>query len=405
MLYKLLYILFIISISFGGNLHIVGTTPRQVAAVVMLLLCILNFRIIRPYLKCFFKLYIAYLVIALILAYLDDYAVAFGKTLLSQHLVAMASMGAIIVYYNKYKSFDLIIWTFVFCGLANAIVCILQYLVNPIGLAIGYIFIGQEEGQAVRHMEQLSDGSGSGYLLGMRGDAVHNGYFQMIMPFLLTHLYRKYDWSKSFILKSAYYLVLALFFIVILLIQERSCILIAVCVFLLYLKNAFTLLNSSKKAKYILSGLIMLCIVSYFAIPYFEEYLLDSRFMAEDSGLRSGLLVACADFIPQHLFLGGWNTFCTKYVFPPHNIFLNSLIEAGIFGFFIALVLYFRQLKMSWSIPKLDENILIIYAFIAYTLNSQLHNDSILTGDVIVWTLWGIVMCVYFNYKLLLVRK
>lgn len=60
----------------------------------------------------------------------------------------------------------------------------------------------------------------------------------------------------------------------------------------------------------------------------------------------------------------------------------------------------FKQIKIALSITRNNRSILICYTFLAYTLNSQLHNDSILTGDAIVWMLWGMVLAIYMNQKL-----
>ena len=403
MWFNLLYVLFVFAVSFGGSIRFAGVTPRQVAAVMMFCICISNYKIIRPYFKYFLSLYLSYLLIAFISAIFDGFASSFFRSLISQHLVAMVCLGAIVVYYHRRGNFDVIIKAFIVCGLINAAVCLLQYVGHPVGIGIGYLFIGENDLQANRHMEQLVDGTGSGYLLGMRSDAVHNGYFMMIMPFLLLHLYKN---SQSKLLRPIetllFITLLILFCVVILLIQERSCILIVACVFLLYLRDIFKRANTSRKVKFIFTALIGFSVLLYVALPYFIDYLSESRFSGESSGIRTMLFKGCLEFIPSHPLLGGWNSFLLKYDFPPHNIFLNACVEAGLIGFIIAFRLYVKQIKIAYSIPKNSRNVLIYYTFLAYTLNSQLHNDSILTGDVIVWMLWGMVMAIYCDTRLLI---
>lgn len=400
-IFKILFLAFTFAISFGGTIRFGGITPRQAITLIMIIVCSINFNTIKPYLKYILPLYLGYLFIASISAYFDGFLSDFARTLISQHLVAMVCCTSMLIYYKKAGNFDLVVKGFLLCGILNAIVCLLQYAGNPLGMAIGYLFIGGDDYQANRHMEQLIEGVGSGYLLGMRSDAVHNGYFMMIMPFLLIHYYKNLNLRHFKLIKTV--LLVALFFllaVVILLIQERSCILIFVFVFLLYLWCVFKLGNQLKKLQYIFTFLFFGGLLLYFALPPFMEYLSESRFITSDQGIRNKILSGWLEFIPSNLLLGGWKTFLIKYDYSPHNIFLNACVEAGIIGMVLTIALYFKQIKIALSIPRNNSNILICYAFLAYTLNSQLHNDSILTGDAIVWMLWGMVLAIYMNQKL-----
>lgn len=396
MFLNLLYLLLSFAISFGGTIRIGGITPRQVMSVVMFLICLRNYKDFKPYLGSFLPLYFSYLCLALISAFFDGFVGDFIKTLVSQHLVAMVCCASMLVYYKRKGNFDVIVNGFLFCGFLNAVVCLMQYVDNPLGVGIGYLFIGENDYQANRHMEQLVDGTGSGYLLGMRSDAVHNGYFMMIMPFFFIHFYKQMKKIKfKFIKKVLLILGLIFLFTVILLIQERSCILISVLVFLLYLWKIFKCSNPSKQMQYIIVSSIFMGLLLYFALPPFIEYLSDSRFTSSDSSVRTNIFNGCIEFIPSNLLLGGWQTFIAKYDFPPHNIFLNACVEAGILGLIIASVLYIKQIRIALSVSHYNRNSLICYAFLAYTLNSQLHNDSILSGDAIVWILWGMALAIY----------
>lgn len=395
-MFKLIYLLLTIAISFGGTIRFGGITPRQAMAVIMLIICILNINTIKPYFRFYLPLYFFYLCLAFLSSYFDGFAPVFARNLLSQHLVAMVCCASMFVYYKREGNFNIIVNGFLLCGLINAVVCLLQYIGNPIGVIIGYLFIGEEDLQANRHMEQLIEGSGSGYLLGMRSDAVHNGYFMMIMPFLLIYFFQQLKINNFKLIKDTFLLFsLILLFAVILLIQERSCILISALVFLLFIWRIFKKSNNSKKTKYIFLTLTALLLLSSFVLPAFWEYLSESRFSTNDSGVRTILLNGCIEFIPSNFLLGGWQSFIEKYDFPPHNIFLNACVEAGIIGLIVAVILYFKQIKTVFLISQNNRNIMICYAFLAYTLNSQLHNDSIMTGDAIVWILWGMVLSIY----------
>lgn len=104
------------------------------------------------------------------------------------------------------------------------------------------------------------------------------------------------------------------------------------------------------------------------------------------------------EFISNNFLFGGMSSFLKQYTIHPHCILLNAFVETGIFGFIITLILYSKQIFCAYNLTKISGASLVIYAFIAYTLNSLLHNDSIITGDAIVWILWGMVLCYKFRY-------
>ena len=229
---------------------------------------------------------------------------------------------------------------------------------------------------------------------------MHNGYFMMIMPFLLIQFFKQLNNSNHKLIKGILLLTsMILLFAVILLIQERSCILISALVFMLYLWRSYKAGSKAKKLQFVLVSFVAICLLLYLVLPSFLEYISESRFSTSDGGVRKLLLRGCIEFIPSNLLLGGWQSFIAKYDFPPHNLFLNACVEAGLFGFVIASVLYIKQIRIALTIPHNNNNCSICLAFLAYTLNSQLHNDSILTGDAIVWLLWGMVLSIYKEYE------
>ena len=59
-----------------------------------------------------------------------------------------------------------------------------------------------------------------------------------------------------------------------------------------------------------------------------------------------------------------------------------------------------NQAKISTYLLKRKANLLITLAFIAYTLNGFFHNPAIVTGDAMVWILWGMVVYSYKSYKI-----
>lgn len=391
---KVFYLFFVIAISFGGNFHLGIVTPRQIAAVFMTLICAIHFSVIKNYINKYVFLYLFYLLFVAISSYYDNSIDKFLRNLVAQNFVAIACYGSIIYYYHKTHSFNVILYCLLFCGIINMVVCLLQYVGNPVGFQLGYMFIGADEVMANRHMEQLMDGTGSGYLLGMRGDAVHNGYFQMIMPFLLTYTYLRCS-KKNMIYKAVFYILLLFLFVTILLIQERSCILFSLGVYGIFVYKNFKKVSSERKIATVFLIAIFALILYSYVYEIIDSYLQNSRFENRDDNLREALLNNTLTYIENNPLLGGMASFMRKTGFPPHNIFLNAFVEAGIFGFILSIIIYVGQLKTTKKIIGQPQTEMIAYTFIAYSLNSLLHNDSILSGDAIAWMLWGMIFAIY----------
>lgn len=399
MLYKIIYFLFIIAISFGGNYHIGAFTIRHFFTVIMAGICLGNIKYIKKYNSFFIVLYFLYLFFVGLSSYFDDSVSDFIRLFFSQHIVALICYFSIAIYYERVKNFNVIIYSFVICGVLNMIVCFMQQLGMPLGFDLGYLFITEADERAITHMTHIENGDYEGfhYLIGMRANVVHNGYFQMIMPFLLSFIYFKSN-NKNKMVKLFYGLTFILFEVCIFLIQERSCILFSILVLLFAFYHVFKSSSNSQKIKYIFLT-IFLCIISLYTVVSYS-ILSQSRIFEADSGIHSYLLSSSLSFIYNNWEFGGMNSFLNLYGGYPHNILLNAFIYAGIFGFIICCILYFKQLIVAWKLLSyLNVNSCIIYAFLAYTLNSFLHNDSIISGDAIVWILWSMVYVIFKGYS------
>lgn len=394
---KILFVLFVIALSFGGNFHLFAITPRQFMTIVMFIVCSINYNIIKKGFNRIIGFYLFYLFLLYLSSLNDDNLNVFWRNLLSQHFVALVSFSAIIYYFHRFKNVDLIVSTLLICGILNMLVCYLQYIGDPLGFFLGYLFISNEDVSANRHMELLAEGNGVGYLLGMRGDAVHNGYFQMIMPFLLIYVHNKFRLAgkNEIISKILFVILLTLLIVVVLLIEERSCILFMLFIFVFYLLKLYKSFSARKKSVVFIVLFFGIVVLFSYIMPVLSDYLLNSRFADSDDSLRSSLLAKSFSFIKENLLLGGMKSFLKIAGYPPHNIFLNSFVEAGVFGFVISLIIYFSQISLGLKLTNISNHMLLGYAFLAYTLNSLLHNDSILSGDVLAWLLWAMIFSLY----------
>lgn len=403
MLFYLFYIVFLVSMSFGGPFHIGPTTPRQVMAFLMLCYCIFNISLIKKYFNKYILLYFGYLFCLFASSLFENTLDTFVRNFISQHMVAIVCYFSAVLYYEKEHNLNTCIYTILGCGIINMFVCILQYTLHPLGIELGYLFIQNEESIANRHLEQLIDGTQGiyYYLIGLKADAVHNGHFQMIMPFFALYLYRSFSGIKKFFINRFLIIVLLIaLIIVIFLIQERSCFLFFLLVFAFYVFIDFRSQNSANKILFLILCLA-LCLGTIIIVgPNIEHLIANSRFSADDPNIRTILWSNAIEYGYNHLLVGEPTGYIEQNGFPPHNIFLNALIFSGVFGLLFASILFVKQLIVAYKVSLIENpSSLISLAFIAYSLNSLLHNDSIISGDAFAWLLWGMTFSIFFNEK------
>lgn len=219
----------------------------------------------------------------------------------------------------------------------------------------------------------------------------------MIMPFLLIYVHNKFRLAgkNGIISKILFVILLTLLIVVVLLIEERSCILFMLFIFVFYLLKLYKSFSARKKSVVFIVLFFGIVVLFSYIMPVLSDYLLNSRFADSDDSLRSSLLAKSFSFIKENLLLGGMKSFLKIAGYPPHNIFLNSFVEAGVFGFVISLIIYFSQISLGLKLTNISNHMLLGYAFLAYTLNSLFHNDSILSGDVLAWLLWAMIFSLY----------
>lgn len=399
MVYKIIYLLFVISISFGGNIHFLGVTPRHIMVVVMAMLCIANLRILKKYCNNFINLYLIFLFFSFVSFTIDGFLNIFLRNLIAQHCVAIVCYFSTCFFYDKFKSFKFLIVSFLLCGIINALVITLQYMHHPVAIFLGSLFV-EEESVASRHLELLEQGEGM-YCIGLRGDAVHNGFFQMIMPFFLAYFYLSSPQKKHILYKLLCFSLLLILFISVYFIQERSCIILVVIGFVYYIFRYYKKASPSSRFRLFSISIIIGVTLFVFFFSSLQTVLSESRFNADEPNVRVSLFLQWINYIQTHFLFGGMNTFILFYGTPPHNIVLNSFLQAGVIGFLFGIFLYSRQIILSIRLRDLNmSNTILVYAFIVYSLNSLFHNDSILSGDAICWILWALVVCQQsrFNY-------
>jgi O-antigen ligase len=138
----------------------------------------------------------------------------------------------------------------------------------------------------------------------------------------------------------------------------------------------------------------------------FSGIMKESRFAEmgiKDTG-RENIYSKTIDYLMDHPFIGGLHRLRAKYGIYPHNLFINAFAFGGFVGGVAILLILFWQIKPLWRVLRrkiADTNPVCFFtglAYVAYTLNSLVHNRSIVTGDEVIWMLWGLFYFEYLKY-------
>ena len=106
------------------------------------------------------------------------------------------------------------------------------------------------------------------------------------------------------------------------------------------------------------------------------------------------------DFIKENLMFGG-QLKSGEYllsngasVSSSHNFILNAFVYSGVFGAVILVYLFIKLLIncIAYLINNNKPTLYIAIALIIYLLNSLTHNKSLVTGDEVIWILFGLLI-------------
>lgn len=384
---KILYMIFVASIMVGNGIYFGPCTIRQYCAIYFVIYIFYNIlfckkqnigdysRLIIPY--------IVFITLYGISSYLNGSFSIYIKQVIALYLVAITAYYTTIIIINKYHSYDLFLKSFIIVGLINATVNIMQYFGINIGFMAGEIFIDFNELTNLSHFQRLVEGDNT-YTFGIMGDIVYNGYYSMILPFVLLIKYKNRNILFKYVI-----VIFALFSLFV--VGERSSFGITLILLIYYLYKRI------KKSPLFIFVIIIVSTLIIFYISDFlnSEIIQNSRWVTTEGNVREGINNAIIPFIDNFFLIGNRVEFIKLTGWPPHNVIASGFIYAGFFGGCIILYILIVQILKSIKVIKSNQHILITLAFLAYTFNGFFHNPAIVTGDVMIWILWGIVYCSY----------
>lgn len=389
--------LFVICSLVGGSIQLGPTTIRVYASCLLILYLITkrNYKHIhvdsKPIIVYLIFLFITLLAKLFSMTFFGtgvDETQVFFKRLLSLYLVGIVGYYG-IAYIATTRTLLLQIFTIlVIIGCVNAIASYLQYIGNPIGIRIALIF-SSGEGDYMRAYLMLTESAQKAKFVvpGIFGHGAINGYMNSALGVLpIYYIFQRN--SKLRLLGMISFLILVIGSYVT---QERSGFGLLL-LFSLYLFYKLT----NGKIKYIF----------IFSLPFllilFSENIIDFLY-SNDFGRysdfgefedRNKLIIDALSFIKNNWLFGGEEFYNSLGYVTPHNFFLHALIFSGILGLVAISLLFFKMLKDSYIVLKQVSNKKLISIYVAsalsiYLLNGLFHSGSLITGDVLIWILYG----------------
>lgn len=385
MRFKCLYVLFIIATTLYANTQLISfVTPRHIFTGILFLFCMCEEK--KLYSDKYFNLYLVFVFFFGLSSLLTGYFSSFFNHLLSFTLVAYVSYWSTIVLLKKYNALSIILYTILALGFFDAVVSIGQFLYIPQITSLPDIMYIHIDSEYIENSTSMSDLLGL-TVPGIMVNDVYNGYFLGVASIFSLYLFRKGISLTGIVILGV---ILIGGFVT----QERTPF---YCSILVSVYVLFRILNSVKSnIKYVLSFVFVIVII-YGSSTLFE-YLSssDSRFaLGMNTTQRDIIYQNALAFIEDNWAFGGFYYLLNTEHFAPHNILLNAWIYGGVFGLISITILLYRQIKTTiiQSIIKfqfVDYGVVICsLSYLAFTANSIMHNKSIVTGDALIWILWG----------------
>ena len=344
----------------------------------MLLFCLKEDK--KFFIDKYFWIYLIFIFFFGLSSALGGHVDKFFNYLMGFYFTAYIGYWSTKILLQKYKGERLFFTTLLSIGFIDAIVTYTQafnidfftpYL-NLFHLTVDEEFLSQLGG-----VYEFN----SAVIPGIMMSPVYNGYFLMVMTIL------SFSFSKRSI--SLFSIIPVLFFLSSsFLVQQRAAFFISL------LFTFFILIRFSNKqisgARLFFTRLLLISISILGVYLLLNSSIFESSrygILEMDSTGRDEITRLSLDFLRENIIIGG----IFDFGIAPHNIVLSALVYGGLFGGIALFVLMFMQVKTSIVALKYSDGTMTLLAcsYLAFTANSILHNSSLVTGDLLLWILWG----------------
>lgn len=234
-------------------------------------------------------------------------------------------------------------------------------------------------------------------LPGMFDNGVHNGYFLGVCSVLsIVYVLKK---GKIWLSVLPVYFLIGLFCC-----QQRGPLIISVLILLFGLFAIFRQANTFSRVLIVVLSLVLVGYAGAFLSFSDAMGLRYSTTGLEGTG-RNYIYANTLDYISSHPIISNYYELLDEKGNAPHNLFLNAYVYGGLISFILISCILVIQAKHWFNLMKSGfKGVNSFYyafalAWLGYTLNSLMHNRSIVTGEPIIWLLWGVmVSCPYLIY-------
>lgn len=332
------------------------------------------------------QLYAIYLVVFYICTFFNGDEDMGRNSLTIQYLSCIFIFLAISYNVPSLQVIKKIINVLAILSLVNCIITVLQFYNNSIGWGIWTFLNADMLIEANNQLQNINSGqeinAGGTFCPGIFPTQVFNGYVLASLGVICACPYPQIkNWKKlHFIVATA--TLIALFCA-----QQRM----AFYIYVLFLAYLFY-----KKHKIITIFILIAALFSYSYISDIMTAETLGRFANAQDSLREKLYSSAITYLQENIIVGGRLAYIQINKLSVHNIFLNAFLYGGIFGGIIILIIYFRMCFKAIRIIIRRNNQTVSTALaiglLSYNLISLTHNNSLLTGEPIIWIMYALML-------------
>ena len=391
MRFKILYVAFILICILYPNIIIFGPISyRHIISLIMLVVCILEG--FKP--DVYLYLYYGFLLFLGISSIATGFSGVFFNKLFGTYIPIVAAYAATYLLIKKYDGTNIIVWTIVCVGVLNAIVTIGQFFDWSIADSICSILNVEIDEKYVNILDNKEDSEGTA-LPGLLG-SVDNGYF--LSATALLSLYNKN--CKIPINLFVWLIIIAASFLA----QERAGFILALFFSAFIVGDYFYSMKNKTAGLVLLVFVLIVCasvVYSYMDDIMSSELRYTKGFEGDD---RSVLRSETWDYVLNNP-MGGFYEFNSSGHQHPHNFLMNAFLFGGFLGGIILIALLFIQIiriipYVFRHLESKEAQWAFIWGlmYIDYSLNSMVHNASIVQGVMPFFIWWGaFIACADLN--------
>lgn len=395
------YLLFLVFSTLLGAVYIGPFSVRVYTTIMMLSYLIFtglrrkSFKMYHE--QSFITQYIAFiLLMGIAMIFNGDFEpFNYPKYILAYHLVAITSFYATLHFVKTKEELNTALITIALIVAATSIVSIMQFRGDPIGWTISGFF-GEMTEHTEESLEIFSDSLlGSSLACGIMQRSFLNAMYISSCAFLMFPLIMG---RKPLLKKVIWGLLLCCSIYACFAVQQRGAfyIMIAAMIFVSLVKFKFRtkIVAIVAIVAILISGALSNNVLSEEAMGR-----LAVNNLSADEDIRGSIWANAETYILDNLMWGGVTTFKSlNHGYAAHNFIYNAFIYAGLLGGLVIILLFIRIVIRTVRPvlhPRRSSNELffVSLALLCYMAQGMVHNASLITGDLHVWTLFALTIC------------